>query len=125
MPETIRATHFDDVEWSYSPNPKDQGRSKTLISSELNESDDLRVGVGWLEPGEVHILHHHPDASEFYYIAEGSAKITVGDRVFDTKPGTAIYIPTEDKHKIVNDGEQTLVVLFGYNRGRYHTIWDE
>jgi oxalate decarboxylase/phosphoglucose isomerase-like protein (cupin superfamily) len=120
-----RATHLDDIEWSYSPNPKDQGRAKTVISRELNNSDDLRVGLGWLEPDQVHILHHHTNASEFYYILIGSAKITVGDQVVDARAGTAVYIPAGDGHKIVNDGAQTLVVLFGYNRGEYDTVWDE
>ncbi len=127
MPPIARAVSLDSVEWSYNANmnPKDRGRAKTLISKELTEADDLRLGVGWLEPGEVHIPHHHPDASEFYYLLEGQATITVGDQAFDANAGTAVYIPTGARHAIVNDGEETAVVIFGYNRGQYETIWDK
>ena len=41
------------------------------------------------------------------------------------KPGTAIYIPAGDKHRIVNDGSQELVILFGYSKPEWLTMWDE
>lgn len=103
--------------------PRDQGIFKELISKEI--SNDLYLGIGWLKPGEIHILHHHPKASEFYYAVEGSAKITVNDETVIAEPGTAAYIPAGAKHKIVNDRKETFVVLFGYNYPEYVSIWDE
>lgn len=105
-------------------NPKDQGRWKSLIDRQKG-SRDLSLGIGWMKPGEVHLLHHHEEASEFYYILEGSATITVADEEVKVKPGTAIYIPVGDKHKIVNDAGRELVVLFGYNKPEWECIWDE
>ena len=105
-------------------NPKDQGRWKSLIDKEKG-SKDLALGIGWMKPGEVHLLHHHEEASEFYYILEGKGTITVGDEEVKAKPGTTIYIPAGDKHKIVNDGKGELVVLFGYNKTEWSSIWDE
>lgn len=102
---------------------RDQGVFKELISEEM--ANDLYLGIGWLKPGEVHILHHHPDVSEFYFVLKGSAKITVGDETMEASQGTACYIPVGVKHKIVNDGPETFIVLFGYNRSRYTIIWDE
>lgn len=119
-----KVIRLEDVEWRYNKdgNIKDQGKYKVLISEETNGSKDLYLGIGWLAPREVHILHHHPDASEFYYILAGSGKVTVGEQVVEAGPGTAIYIPSGDKHKIVNDGKQTMVVLFAYNRPKYSTM---
>lgn len=105
-------------------NPKDQGCWKSLIDKEKG-SRDLFLGIGWMKPGEIHLFHHHEDSSEFYYILEGSATITVANEVVKSEPGTTIYIPAGDKHKIVNDGKGELVVLFGHNKTEWGTIWDD
>lgn len=105
-------------------NSKDQGCWKSLIDREKG-SQDLSLGIGWLKPGEVHLLHHHEEASEFYYIIEGSGTITVADETVKATPGTTIYIPAGDKHKIVNDSDRDMIVLFGYNRPDWPSIWDE
>ena len=107
-----------------SGNPRDQGCWKCLIARETG-SQDLSLGMGWMKPGEVHPLHHHVKASEFYYVLEGSATMTVAGEEFKATPGTAVYIPAGDTHRIVNDGEGELVVLFGYNRPEWENIWDE
>lgn len=106
-------------------NPQDRGRFKELISKELSDSDDIYLGMGWLEPGETHLLHHHRSESEFYYVLAGCGKVTLGDEMFDVQPGTAVYIPAGEKHMITNDGKETMVVLFGYNSGSYVTVWDD
>lgn len=107
-----------------SGNPEDQGRWKSLIDKEKG-SKDIALGIGWLGPGEVHLLHHHEKASEFYYILEGTGIITVADEAAKVGPGTATYIPAGEKHKIENDATTDLVVLFGYNRVDWESIWDE
>lgn len=104
--------------------PRDQGRFKQLISDETG-SKDINLGIGWLEPGEIHILHHHPKASEFYYVLEGSSEITVGDEKVQARAGTVCYIPAGVSHKIVNNTRETCVVLFGYNYPTYRSVWDE
>jgi len=113
-----------EVNTDTTGNAKDDGRWKSLIDQGKG-SRDLVLGIGWLNPGGVHLLHHHTGASEFYYILEGSATITSGGDVRRVRPGTAIYIPAGDQHKIVNDGDQELAVLFGYNRLDIDYVFDE
>ena len=105
-------------------NQNDDGVFKSLINKE-NGSKDIVLGIGWLKPGEVHLLHHHTTASEFYYVLKGSASITSGEEVQQVYSGTAVYIPAGDSHKIVNNGEETLEILFGYNTIDLDTIFDE
>lgn len=128
MAEIKRFVHQEDVPFKLNTdttgNLNDDGRWKSLIDKEKG-SQDLLLGIGWLKPGEVHLLHHHTTASEFYYILEGSATVTSGDEVEKVRAGTAIYIPAGDRHKIVNDGDQELVVLFGYNELEQDYIFDE
>jgi hypothetical protein len=72
-----KVIHVDDVP-SYPINdPRfvamgipeyDQGLVKELVSRAANGSEDLNIGLYWLQPGEVHPLHYHASASEFYYV---------------------------------------------------------
>lgn len=129
MKKISRFTHIDDLEFIRNvdipgQDPRDQGIFKQLISEETG-STDINLGIGWLKPGEVHILHHHPKASEFYYIIEGSCEITVDDETKQVKLGTAVYMPAGAKHKIVNNTDKTCIILFGYNYPKYISIWDE
>jgi quercetin dioxygenase-like cupin family protein len=129
MKKISRFTHIDELESMRnadmpSGDPRDQGVAKHLILEETG-STDISLGIGWLKPGEVHILHHHPKASEFYYIIEGSSEITVDDEVEQVRPGSAVYMPAGAKHKIVNNTDKTCVILFGYNYPKYTSIWDE
>jgi len=57
---------------------RDRGRMVELISKNLTGSDRMMVGLAWFEPGDVHLLHHHPHADEWYYVVHGSALCTVG-----------------------------------------------
>jgi len=128
MDQIKRVVHIEDVPFRENAdttgNPNDQGRWKSLIDKEKG-SQDLSLGIGWLRPGEIHLLHHHEEASEFYYILDGTGTITVADEVVKVRPGTSIYIKAGDPHKIVNDGKKEMIVLFGYNKLEWPSIWDE
>ena len=39
---------------------RDRGRIVELISKNLTGSERMMVGLAWFEPGDVHLLHHHP-----------------------------------------------------------------
>jgi mannose-6-phosphate isomerase-like protein (cupin superfamily) len=120
----------DEVRWLYfktiSPQawPRDKCRSKVLISDETG-SKDLHLGVGELDPGEKHILHHHEKESEFYYVLEGRAKVIVDDLEIDATKGTAIYIPAGAKHAIVTEGNKCFRFLYGFNYPSIGITWDE
>ena len=102
---------------------KDGTEWQRLIGPE--DSEDLIFGIAKLKPGDIHLLHHHSDAAELYYILEGKGKFTVDDEVFDGYPGTGVYMSAGAKHKIENDGHQILVFFFSFNRPRYTTVLDE
>ena len=122
--------HINDVEAIRNSDlpgaaPRDSGTFKDLIS-ERTGTLELGLGIGWLQPGEMHISHHHPDIAEFYYVLEGSAEITVEGEAVQAVPGTFCYIPVNAKHKITNNTAATFCVLFGLSRGSMPTtIWDE
>ncbi|MCM3849274.1 cupin domain-containing protein [Pseudonocardia sp. DR1-2] len=109
--------------------PRDRGRLIELVSEQLVGSERLMVGLAWLSPGEVHLLHHHPHADEWYYVIRGSAQFTIGDEVIRGEPGSALWIPTGVPHRIHNDRpRETLEFLWGFDRPRLDSVgivWDE
>jgi oxalate decarboxylase/phosphoglucose isomerase-like protein (cupin superfamily) len=108
--------------------PRDRGRLVELVSEQLVGSERLMVGLAWLGPGEVHLLHHHPHADEWYYVIGGAAEFTIGDDVIRGTAGSALWIPTSTPHRIHNDGDRPLEFLWGFDRPRLDAVgivWDE
>ena len=108
--------------------PRDQGRLVELVSDELVGSQRLMVGLAWLGPGEVHLLHHHPHADEWYYVVRGSAWFTIGDETVRGTPGSTLWIPTATPHGIHNDDPtETVEFLWGFDKPRLDAVgivWD-
>jgi mannose-6-phosphate isomerase-like protein (cupin superfamily) len=109
--------------------PRDQCRWKYLVSKDVCGATDLLMGICVLDPGGVHLRHHHPRRSEFYYVLSGRAPVTVGDQTVDARPGTAIYIRAGTTHGFVNDGPEPFTILWAFNVPPGHEgpdlVWDE
>jgi mannose-6-phosphate isomerase-like protein (cupin superfamily) len=101
---------------------RDEGAVQNLISHARMGATDLNVGLGRLHPGMYHLKHHHPHGAEFYYIITGRCTIHIAGHDVDATPGTAIYIPTDHVHAILNDSDQPVEFLYGLNKGDYSDI---
>jgi len=123
MAKLKRAIRLEDVPWKRNDDPRDWLNYKRLIWRETG-SNDLCIGLGSLDPGKILDLHHHPEDAEFYYVLEGEAEVTVDEELIDATPGTAIYIPAAAKHKIVNDGDEKFVFLYGLNSDTRRYVYD-
>ena len=91
----------------------DQGLVCPLISPTLSGSTDLNVSWGRILPGQHHLRHHHPDASEFYVVIAGTPLIHLGNKTFRAGSGDAIYIPVNVIHGITNDTDQHVDLVVG------------
>lgn len=108
--------------------PRDRGRMVELLSEQLVGSERLMLGLAWLSPGEIHLLHHHPRGDEWYYIIGGSAEFTIGGEVIRGTPGSALWIPRGTPHRIHNDSSEHLEFLWGLDRPRFDSVgivWEE
>ena len=88
----------------------------------------MNVGVDWLEPGQIHVLHHHAEAEEWYYVVRGTAKIRVGDEEQVCGPGTGVFIPADAPHRVENISDETCEFLYGFNTGELADltyVWEE
>ena len=128
--EPVRTQHDpSDAHWAEASGGKvgDEGRYVEFVSRSLNGST-MNVGVDWLEPGQVHVLHRHAEAEEWYYVVRGTAKIRVGDEEQVCGPGTGVFIPANASHRVENIGDETCEFLYGFNTGELHDltyVWEE
>ena len=99
-----------------------------LISAELTGASQLLFGLAWVDPGETHLRHHHPDLEEIYYVLEGEADFSIGDATVRGSPGTAIFIPPGTSHRIRNDGPVRVTFCWAFGAGSLTDVnytWDE
>jgi len=55
--------------------------------------------------------HYHIKTEEIYYITHGAGRIRIESETRDVKTGDAIAIPPGRKHKLWNNGNETLRLL--------------
>ena len=60
-------------------------------------------------PGEELSLQEHRKREEHWIIIKGTGKIVLGASIIDASPGKYIFIPKETKHKIINDGSESII----------------
>lgn len=99
-----------------------------LISREISGAADVCVGLAWYRPGDVHLLHHHPRADEWYYVISGTGLFTVDGVEHRAEVGSAMFIPAGIGHRVHNDSDQTLHIAWGFNRGSLQDVgivWEE
>ena len=87
-----------------------EGSGRTYLPF-LNEPT-LRTGVYTLPAGGTDTQQPH-DKDEVYYVVSGRAAITIGDEMFEVKPGSVIFVAahmTHRFHDIIQDLQ--LLVFF-------------
>ena len=77
------------------------GRERTFfVNKELTNTDDLLCGVMRYDHGAASPYHLHANCEHFYFIIEGAATVETEDGVQPVGPGSMIFIPAEDKHRL-------------------------
>jgi mannose-6-phosphate isomerase-like protein (cupin superfamily) len=64
-----------------------------------------------VQPGARTALHRHRATEEIYHISRGRGRMTLGESVFDVKPGDTICIQPGIPHCIENTGGEPLRIL--------------
>lgn len=79
--------------------------SKQLVGN--NETSGFSVFIEQIETEGRVPVHSHEEES-FYYILEGEAMISLGDKTFHGCLRCAVYVPSWFDHGITNSGSSTL-----------------
>jgi mannose-6-phosphate isomerase-like protein (cupin superfamily) len=61
--------------------------------------------------GGATTAHYHPRSEELYFITAGSGRLRIGADERDVRPGDCAVIPPGAEHKLVNTGDDPLVLL--------------
>ena len=64
-----------------------------------------------VKPGRRLSLQMHNRRSEHWVVIEGTARVTIGDHLFDVPTGESTYVPVRTRHRLENPGETSLVIV--------------
>lgn len=67
--------------------------------------------------------HRHPGQEEVYFFVQGHGKMVVGDEntpPFEVGPGDIVLIPDGAFHRVINDGEMTMIFNCVFDGKRNH-----
>lgn len=77
------------------------GRERTFfVNKELTNIDDMLAGVMHYKKGAASPYHFHTNCEHFYFIMEGSGIVDTPDGSRKVGPGTMVFIPAEEKHRL-------------------------
>ncbi len=104
-----------DVQWeSWSDSAiseKSPIHWKILVSGGNTPSKAMTMGVGEIPPG-ASLLRHHHTPEEIYYVLSGEGNIEIDDKMYPIATGSAIFIPSNARHRTTNTGAVPLRFTF-------------
>lgn len=77
------------------------GRERVFfVSKELADVDAMLAGIMRYAKGAASPYHYHENCEHFYFIMEGSGSVETPEGVRDIGPGTMVFIPAEERHRL-------------------------
>ncbi len=64
-----------------------------------------------VKPGAALSLQSHLHRAEHWIVVEGTARVTIGERVELVSENQSVYIPLGEKHRLENPGKQPMVLI--------------
>ncbi len=64
-----------------------------------------------VKPGGVLSLQSHEHRSEHWFVAQGSAEVTVNDKIYNLSENQNIFIPKGATHRMANRFETDLIII--------------
>jgi len=77
----------------------------------LGSTDSFKLKRIEVKPGRRLSLQMHHRRSEHWVVIEGTARVTVGDHLFDVPTGESTYVPVRTRHRLENPGDTQLVII--------------
>ena len=87
--------------------------SRMLVTAKRAAGATASLGYSVFRPGtELGSVAH--DTEEFAYVASGSGRLRLDEREVGFRAGDALHIPAGVWHAVVNDGDEDVVMVFGF-----------
>ena len=108
--------HLDELPKVVSVKP---GRERIFfVGPELVGTDEVLVGVLRYKAGCVSPNHFHENCEHFYFILEGEATVETDEGVKPAPPGTLVFIPEREKHRLRAMEDMTCIDFLATNRAK-------
>jgi quercetin dioxygenase-like cupin family protein len=115
----------DDLAWETWDDPDLRARSalrwRLIFSGSRTPTTGISMGLAELAPGGVLPLHHHAPA-EVYHVLQGEGLAEVEGERHALRPGTALFIPGNARHRTTNTGTLPLRVVFSFPSDRFEDV---
>jgi mannose-6-phosphate isomerase-like protein (cupin superfamily) len=92
-------------------NTKDGSEIRELLAHRNSAIRNQSLAEARLAPGCSTREHYHPRTEEIYYITHGFGRMRIEGELREVRAGDAIAIPSGQKHKLWNLGQETLRLL--------------
>ena len=93
------------------PTPREIGHRPWGWYEVLLDDPALKVKRILVRPGARLSLQRHRFRQEHWFVAAGSARVTLDEREFTLEAGGAVDIPLGAWHRVANPGEVDLVLV--------------
>ncbi|MBI2807214.1 MAG: cupin domain-containing protein [Planctomycetes bacterium] len=103
----------------------DWGTLQWLANAELLPGTSQTLGICHLFGGKANPMHYHPNCEEILYVQQGTGRHLLDEHWIDVRPGSVVRIPIGMKHKLVNEGPDTMITIIAFSSGDRQTVFLE
>lgn len=90
---------------------KDGSKIRELMHPAEHGNANQSLAEARVPAGAETLLHKHRSSEELYHVTAGWGLMVLGDETFPIVPGDTVHIAPGTAHGLINDGDETLVVL--------------
>lgn len=90
---------------------RDGSQIRELMHPNAHGCQKQSLAQATVPAGTSTLLHKHLVTEEIYHFTEGRGRMTLGEDQFEVQSGDTVCIPPNTPHKLLNDGESSLVLL--------------
>lgn len=108
--EMLKERHIDTAAHQTTLQPPAVPRPWGTYAT-LKEEDGYKVKRITVRPGQSLSLQYHHRRSEHWVVVKGTGVIQIGDTEYPTRAGDYRFIPLKERHRLINTGEDELVLI--------------
>lgn len=96
-----------------------------MIAKDRQGNKSMSFCTEEIAPGEAIPVHKHLNEDELIFLQEGEGILTIDDKEFAVKKGSAALIPKGVWHAMKNTGIEKLVMVFSYSPAGFEGYFRE
>jgi len=103
----MKILHYDEIAPTKVEDKDAKGVTIRWLISKDDGAENFAMRFFEIEPGGKTPLHNHEHEHEVYII-EGEGTVWKQGNEIPIKPGTAVFVPPQEKHCFINNSQATL-----------------